>query len=117
MSIEETNFKDLNALELNKLKDLYIESKVNNTSEEELKNLFKISISDQIKGTVGNQEEKEAWMEMKEYFKDDFEAKVLCVRKENLKDSPSIEIEEFEKRKVILENRNTTNDSKNDDMW
>ena len=83
MSNDEINFKDLSDLELDKLKDIYVESRLKNMSEADLRNFFRISIEDQIKGTVGNQEEKEAWLEMKEYFKDDFQDKILIVRKGN----------------------------------
>ena len=117
MSTEETTFKDLNDLELDKLKDLYIESKVNNVTEEELKNFYKVSIKDQIKGTVGNEEEKEAWMEMKEFFKDDFQDKILIVRKGNKIEQLSPEEEELEKRKNLLEKRRNEQDSKTEDMW
>ena len=36
---------------------------------------------DQIKGTVGNAEEKEAWEEIKEHFSDNLDQKVLEVKK------------------------------------
>ena len=117
MSNEEINFKDLNDLELDKLKDLYVESRVGNMSGNDLRNFVRISIDDQIKGTVGNQEEKEAWLEMKEYFKDDFQDKILIVRKGNQIEKLTPEEEELEKRKNLLEKRNNEKDSKAEDMW
>ncbi len=117
MSNEEINFKDLSHLELDKLKDLYVESRLNIMSQEDLRNYFKISIEDQIKGTVGNQEEKEAWLEMKEYFKDDFQDKILSVRKGNQVVLLTPEEEELEKRKNLLEKRKKEKDSKAEDMW
>ena len=116
MSNEEINFKDLNDLELDKLKDLYVESRVGNMSENDLRNFVRISIDDQIKGTVGNQEEKEAWLEMKEFFKDDFQDKILFVRKGNQIEKLTPE-DELEKRKNLLEKRKNEKDSKADDMW
>ncbi len=117
MSNEEINFKDLNDLELDKLKDIYVESRSKNMSEDDLRNFFRISIEDQIKGTVGNQEEKEAWLEMKEYFKDDFQDKILIVRKGNQVDLLTPEEEELEKRKNLLEKRRNEKDSMSEDMW
>ena len=117
MSNEEINFKELNDLELDKLKDIYVESRLKNMSEDDLRNFFRISIEDQIKGTVGNQEEKEAWLEMKEYFKDDFQDKILVVRKGNQAGQLSPEEEELEKRKNLLEKRRNEKDSKSEDMW
>ena len=117
MSNEEINFKDLNDLELDKLKDIYVESRSKNMSEDDLRNFFRISIEDQIKGTVGNQEEKEAWLEMKEYFKDDFQDKILFVRKGNQVEQLTPEEEELEKRKNLLEKRRNEKDSKSEDMW
>ena len=117
MSNEEINFKDLSDLELDKLKDIYVESRLNNMLEDDLRNFFRISIEDQIKGTVGNQEEKEAWLEMKEYFKDDFQDKILIVRKGNQVEQLTPEEEELEKRKNLLEKRKTEKDTKAEDMW
>ncbi len=117
MSNEEINFKDLNDFELDKLKDIYVESRLKNMSEDDLRNFFRISIEDQIKDTVGNQEEKEAWVEMKEYFKDDFQDKILIVRKGNQVEQLTPEEEELEKRKNLLEKRRNEKDSKSEDMW
>jgi len=117
VSNEEINFKDLNDLELDKLKDIYVESRLKNMSEGDLRNFFRISIEDQIKGTVGNQEEKEAWLEMKEYFKDDFQDKILIARKGNQVELLTPEEEELEKRKNLLEKRRNEKDSKSEDMW
>ena len=117
MSTEETNFKDLNDLELDKLKDLYVDSRLNNMSEDDLRNFVRVSIDDQIKGTVGNQEEKEAWLEMKEFFKDDFQDKILIVRKGNQISQKTPEEEELEKRKNLLEKRRSEKDCKTEDMW
>ena len=71
----------------------------------------------QIKGTVGKQEEKEAWSEMKEYFKDDFQDKILIARKGNQVEQLTPEEEELEKRKNLLEKRRNEKDSKSEDMW
>ncbi len=115
--IEETNFTDLSALELDKLKDLYVESRLSSMTEDEFKKFVRVSIEDQIKGTVGKEEEKEAWLEMKEYFKDDFSDKILKIRQGKLDNRLSPEEEELEKRKILLEKRKKEQDSNFEDMW
>ena len=115
--IEETNFTDLSPLELDKLKDLYVESRLSSMTEDEFKKFVKVSIEDQIKGTVGKEEEKEAWLEMKEYFQDDFPDKIIEVRKGKLGNKLTPEEEELEKRKILLEKRKKEQESNLEDMW
>ena len=67
MSSEEINFKDLSKPELDNLKDLYVENRLSKMTESDLRSFVKGAIEDQIKGTVGNEEEKEVWLEMKDY--------------------------------------------------
>ena len=117
MCIEETNFTDLSDLELDKLKDLYVESRLSSMTEDEFKKFVRASIEDQIKGTVGKEEEKEAWLEMKEYFKDDFSDKILNIKNAKLGNKLSPEEEELEKRKILLEKRKKEQDSNFEDMW
>lgn len=117
MSVEETNFKDLSDFELDKLKDLYVESRLNIMTEQDLRNFVRVSVEDQIKGTVGNEEEKEAWLEMKEFFKDEFQDKILIIRQGNQMVKLTPEEEELEKRKNLLEKRKKEKDSKEEDMW
>ena len=64
--MEELNYKDLSENELDTLKDMYISSRVNSMTESDLRQFVKEIIIDQIKGTVGNAEEKEAWGEIKD---------------------------------------------------
>ena len=59
--MDELSYKDLSENELDALKDIYISSRVNNMTESDLRKFVKEIIIDQIKGTVGNAEEKEAW--------------------------------------------------------
>ena len=100
---EKLKFSDLSKRELEKLKDLYVASRINNMSTEELTSFVKISIEDQIKGTVGNEEEREAWKEMKDFFQGDFEGKVNSI--------------ELERRLKLVEQRKNEKDKENEDMW
>ena len=45
-------------------------------SENELRKFVKEVLELQVRGTVGSEEEREVWKEMKDYFKDDFEKKI-----------------------------------------
>ena len=73
MAKKPINYSDLSPKELELLKDLYIDLKVKSMNDIDLKNFAIENISLQIKNTIGNDEELEAWNEMEEFFKDEFE--------------------------------------------
>ena len=118
--MEEINYKDLSATELDTLKDMYISSRVEAMTEGDLRKFVKEIIIDQIKGTVGNAEEKEAWEEIKEHFSEDLtkkilEAKKIC-NKNHKVDQKSPEEIEFNRRLGLLKQQQEEKSS-NDDMW
>ncbi len=118
MSNEKINFSDLSRDELDKLKDVYVSSRLKCMSENDLILFVKSVIEDQIKGTVGNEEEREAWKEMKEHFQDEFEEKIFEVRKKNKGNlETSAEQKELERRMKFLEERKKENEENNKDMW
>ncbi|KGG25114.1 hypothetical protein EV10_0541 [Prochlorococcus marinus str. SS51] len=89
-------------------------------SVEDLTTFTKTVIEDQIKGTVGNEEEREAWKEMKEFLNEDFDPIVNGLKKSNTANSEvlkSPEEQELEKRKELLEKRKMESDQKQEDMW
>ena len=117
--MEELNYKDLTEFELDTLKDIYISSRVKTMTENELRKFVKEIIIDQIKGTVGNAEEKEAWNEIKDYFSANLsevisEVKLKCSKnkKNELKNPDEIE---FDKRLSLLKKQQEEKASK--DMW
>ena len=117
--MEELTYKDLSATELDTLKDMYISSRVESMTESDLRNFVKEIIIDQIKGTVGNAEEKEAWQEIKEHFSEDLtkkivEAKEKC-NKNHRVDQKSPEEIEFNRRLGLLKQQQEEQSSK--DMW
>ena len=118
--MEEFNYKDLNTIELDYLKDMYISSRINSMSESDLRQFAREIIIDQIKGTVGNAEEKEAWEEMKEYFSEELSKKILEVKAKCSKNSKhelkSPEEIEFDKRLSLLKQKQEDENS-NKDMW
>ena len=119
MATEEISFKDLSSRQLENLKDIYIESRLSIMAEEDLRQFVRTIISDQIKGTVGNQEEKEAWREMKDFFQDEFEKTIKKVLQINSPSDESIspEQEELNKRLDLLEKRKKEKTNASEDMW
>ena len=117
--MEELTYKDLNETELDALKDMYISSRVNSMSESDLRRFVKEIIIDQIKGTVGNAEEKEAWEEIKDHFSEDLSKKILEVKEKcnkNLKaDKKSPDEIEFDRRLDLLKQQQE--EQTNKDMW
>ena len=118
-TMEELTYKDLSQRELDYLKDIYISSRVNSMKEEDLRLFVREIIIDQVKGTVGNAEEKEAWQEMKDHFSDDLNNKILEVKakfskntKEELKSPEELE---FDKRLTLLKQQKEENST--NDMW
>ena len=72
MAKKKINYSDLSNKELELLKDTYITTKVKSMNYEDLKNFAFENIALQIKNTIGNDEELEAWQEMEEFFKEEF---------------------------------------------
>tara|TARA_Y100001968_G_scaffold176325_1_gene161565 strand:+ start:201 stop:557 length:357 start_codon:yes stop_codon:yes gene_type:complete len=118
--MEELTYKDLTEAELDSLKDLYISSRLSSMSENDLRLFVKEIIIDQIKGTVGNAEEKEAWDEIKEHFSEDLSKKILEVKEKCSKNKKeafkSPEEIEFNKRLNLLKQQQDEENSSKD-MW
>ena len=88
MAKKQINYSDLSTKELELLKDVYIKLKVQSMNNNDLKNFAIDNISLQIKNTIGNDEEIEAWNEMEVFFKDDFENIIIGIQsKVRLKNS------------------------------
>ncbi len=117
--MEELSYKDLSVTELDTLKDMYISSRVNTMTESELRKFAREIIIDQIKGTVGNAEEREAWVEIKDHFSEDLSQKILEVKekcnKNHKAEQKSPEQIEFNRRLSLLQQQQEEQASK--DMW
>ena len=117
--MEELTYKDLSNKELDTLKDMYISSRVNSMTESDLRNFVKEIIIDQIKGTVGNAEEKEAWEEIKDHFSEDLSKKILEVKEKCNKNNKVIQKSpeeiEFDRRLGLLKQQQE--DQSSNDMW
>ncbi len=117
--MNELTYKDLTEQELDSLKDVYISSRVNSMTENDLKKFVREIIIDQIKGTVGNAEEKEAWDEIKNHFSENLSQKIVEVKE---KCNKNIKVEqrspdeiEFDRRLGLLKQQQEEQSSK--DMW
>ena len=73
MAKKKINYSDLSTKELGLLKDVYVDLKIKSMSNNDLKNFAFENISLQIKNTIGDDEELDAWQEMEDFFKDEFE--------------------------------------------
>ena len=117
--MEELTYKDLSKTELDLLKDIYISSKVDSMTEIDLRKFVKEIIIDQVKGTVGNAEEKEVWEEIKDHFSKDLSKKILevknkCNKNRHIELKSQEEIE-FDRRLGLLKQQQEEESSK--DMW
>ena len=117
--MEELTYKDLSQTELDTLKDMYISSRVDSMNEIDLRKFVKEIIIDQIKGTVGNAEEREAWEEIKDHFSEDLTKKILEVKHKCSK-NPHLELKsqeeiEFNRRLGLLKQQQEEKPS--NDMW
>ena len=119
MKKEQISFKDLKKTELESLKDTYVLSRVNNMTEHELRLFVKEVLDVQVKGTVGNQEEKEVWEEMRAHFSDDFESQIKSViqSKSSEGDLQTPEEKEFIRRIELLEQQKRAESNSSKDMW
>ena len=117
--MEEITYKDLSKTELDTLKDMYISSRVEAMTESDLRKFVKEIIEDQIKGTVGNAEEREAWDEIKEHFLEDLSKKIvqvkeICNKNKKIEQKSPEEIE-FDRRLTLLKKQEEDQSCK--DMW
>ena len=119
MITEGMNYKDLTKGQLEALKDIYMDRRVKGMSDIELRKFVREVLELQVRGTVGNTEEREVWKEMKDYFEEDFENQINEVIKSNTLEEVSIspEQEEFQKRLKVLEQRKAEQSEKTEDMW
>ena len=110
-------YSDLSKNQLEKLKELYIQKKVESMSHQELKQYVLEIISHQINDTIDKEEEMEAWREMSEFFGEQFEIIILEIQtkysdEKNLIDT---EIDPQKQRLELLERNNLDKEKK--DMW
>ena len=110
-------YSDLSKKQLETLKELYIQKKVESMSHQELKQYVLEIISHQIKDTIGKEEEMEAWREMSDFFGEQFEINILEIQTKYIDEKNVIETEiESQKHRIELLERNSLDQEKKD-MW
>ena len=110
-------YSDLSKKQLENLKELYVQKKVDSMSHQELKQYVLEIISHQINDTIGKEEELEAWREMSDFFGEQFEIIILEIQKKSIDDKniPETEIDSQKQRIELLERNNLDQNKK--DMW
>ena len=110
-------YSDLSKKQLENLKELYIQKKVESMSHQELKKYVLEIISHQINDTIGKEEEMEAWREMSDFFGEQFEIIILEIQTKHIDDKNVIETEiDSQKQRIELLERNNL-DQEKQDMW
>ena len=108
---------DLSKKQLQHLKEIYIQKKVECMSHKELKEFVLEIISLQINNTIGKEEEIEAWMEMSKFYGDQFETLILEIQQKfvNKENFQNFEEDSKEHRLELLEKNNI--EQSKQDMW
>ena len=110
-------YSDLSKKQLENLKELYIQKKVESMSHKELKQYVLEIISHQISDTIGKEEEMEAWKEMSDFFGEQFEIIILEIQTKFIDDKNVLETEiDSQKQRIELLERNYL-DKEKKDMW
>ena len=110
-------YSDLSKKQLETLKELYIQKKVESMSHQELKQYVLEIISHQINDTIGKEEEMEAWREMSDFFGEQFEINILEIQTKFSNNEEVFDkgIDTQEQRIKFLERNNL--DQEKRDMW
>ena len=111
------NYSDFSKKELENLKEYYINEKVKSMTESDLRQFANEIISHQINQTIGDEEEKEAWEEIKNFFSDNFEFILEGIKKKFEETNQDSKIE-FKTGMPHIREQDTS-ESKNEkiDMW
>jgi len=76
------NYKNLSKKELEYLKEMFVEEKVQSMDTKQLKEFVTENIRHQILNTIGHEEETEAWNEMESFFKEEFKVVIENIQKQ-----------------------------------
>ena len=110
-------YTDLSKKQIEKLKEFYIQKKVESMSHQELKQYVLEIISHQINDTIGKEEEMEAWREMSDFFGEQFEIVIQNIQTKYIDEKNVLETEiDSQKQRIEFLERNTL-DKEKTDMW
>ena len=117
MKKKSITYADLSKKQLQHLKEVYIQKKVECMSHKELKEFVLEIISHQINDTIGKEEEMEAWKEMSDFYGEQFEIIILEIKQKyaNNENLENLEEDSLERRLELLE-KNSIEIAKKD-MW
>ena len=117
MKKKSLTYSDLSKKQLEKLKEFYIQKKVESMSHQELKQYVLEIISHQINDTIDNEEEMEAWREMSDFFGKQFEIVILEIQTKFIDEKNVLETEiDSQKERIELLEKNNLDQDKTD-MW
>ena len=110
-------YSDLSKKQLIKLKEFYIQKKIESMSHKELEQYVREIISHQINDTIDKEEEMEAWKEMSDFFGEKFEIVIQELQVKYMDDNNGLEreIDDQQQRIALLERNNLDQEKK--DMW
>ena len=114
MAKKQINYSDLSKKELELLKEIYIDQKVQSMNNNELRDFAIENISLQIKNTIGDDEESEAWEEMERFFKDKFEETIRALQ---IKMRGKSDVQDNTKNEYIRIDTEDKGNTKKNDMW
>ena len=100
-------YSDFSKKELETLKEYYITEKVKSMNESALRQFANEIFSHQVKNTIGDEEEKEAWEEIESFFSDNFEFILEGIKKKF----------EAKKQDYIVESKTGTTNIKEPDTY
>ena len=110
-------YSDLSKKQLENLKELYVQKKIESMSHQELKEYVKDIISHQVNDTIDKEEEMEAWREMSDFFGEQFEIVIQEIQIKYIDDKNGFETEiDSQKQRIELLERNNV-DQERKDMW
>ena len=110
-------YSDLSKKQLEKLKEFYIQKKVESMSHQDLKQYVKEIISHQINDTIDKEEEMEAWREMSDFFGEQFEIFIKEIQTKFIDEKNVFETEiDSQKQRIELLEKNNLDHGKKD-MW
>ena len=110
-------YSDLSKKQLEKLKEFFIQKKVESMSHQDLKQYVREIISHQINDTIDKEEEMEAWREMSDFFGEQFEIVILEIQTKYIDEKNVLEAEiDSQKQRIELLERNNLDQDKKD-MW
>ena len=110
-------YSDLTKKQLENLKELYVQKKIESMSHQELKEYVQDIISHQVNDTIDKEEEMEAWREMSDFFGEQFEIVIQNIQTKYIdeKNVLETEIDSQKQRKELLEKNNLGKEKT--DMW